>query len=160
MRDLNDLHHIPEAALSVRLPWTIWLAAGVKPVENRGRKLTTQWIARHPGPVFLHAGVWWDEREIAETIEEFGPIAARAGFKTPPLAEIKSLRGCLIGAARIVGCVEAMDSPWFFGPFGWVMSDPVLLKTPVRCAGALSFFEVPEPIRRAVRDEIAGRIAA
>lgn len=157
---LHDLSGVPEAALSIRLPWAWWVASGAKPVENRNRRLTPRWIAIHPGRVFLHAGVWWNEREVAETIEEFAPIAARAGVETPTITELKALRGCLIGAARIVDCVEKMDSPWFFGRYGWVMSENVLFETPVRCVGALSFFRVDDSLRRAVRDEITGRTAA
>lgn len=140
----HDLSGVPEAALSIRLPWAWWVASGAKPIENRSWRVGKRVIGRR---VFIHAGVWWSAREIAAIVEEFAPIARAAGVETPTLDHLMSLRGRLIGAARIVDCVEASDSPWFFGPHGIVMSDPVLFKTPVRCVGALSFFRVDDSVR-------------
>lgn len=52
-------------------------------------------------------------------------------------------RGCIVGSVEIVDCVTASPSPWFFGPVGFVLRDPVPLAQPVPCKGALGFFPVP-----------------
>ena len=51
--------------------------------------------------------------------------------------------GGIIGTAEIVDCVEASDSPWFFGPFGLVLTNvhPVPF-IPVK--GALGLFKWKE----------------
>lgn len=53
--------------------------------------------------------------------------------------QISLQRGGIIGVAEIVDCVEASDSPWFFGRYGFVLRNarPVDF-IPVK--GALGFF--------------------
>lgn len=45
----------------------------------------------------------------------------------------------------MAGCVREMDSPWFFGPYGFVMRHGVSLPL-IPCRGQLGFFDVPEAI--------------
>lgn len=50
-------------------------------------------------------------------------------------------RGGIVGRAEIVDCVESSDSPWFVGPFGFVLRN--IEPLPFRpYKGALGFFEV------------------
>lgn len=54
-------------------------------------------------------------------------------------------RGGIVGEATLVDCVTVSDSPWFFGPYGFVLEDvrPLPFR-PYR--GALGFFEAtPNP---------------
>lgn len=54
-------------------------------------------------------------------------------------------RGGIVGCVEIVDCVTRHNSPWFFGPCGFVLQNPYPLKfTPWR--GQLGFFEVPAMI--------------
>jgi hypothetical protein len=47
--------------------------------------------------------------------------------------------GGIIGQVDIVDCVDKSASPWFVGPFGFVLRNPRIL--PFRpCKGALGFF--------------------
>jgi len=43
--------------------------------------------------------------------------------------------------AKIVDCVDYSDSPWFFGPVGFVLEDAEPLDF-VPCKGRLNFFDV------------------
>lgn len=54
--------------------------------------------------------------------------------------------GAIIGEVDITGCVEYSDSPWFLGPYGFTLANPVLYDEPIPCKGALGFFEpdIPE----------------
>jgi hypothetical protein len=47
---------------------------------------------------------------------------------------------------EIVDCVSESSSPWFFGKYGFVLSNPRVLRNPIPCKGALGFFDVPYPI--------------
>ena len=50
--------------------------------------------------------------------------------------------GGIVGVANIVDCVNNSDSPWFFGPYGFVL-DEVKEVEFIPCNGMLSFFQVP-----------------
>lgn len=51
-------------------------------------------------------------------------------------------RGGFIGTAEIVDCVSRSDSPWFFGPYGFVLrnAEPIPFHP---CRGALGFWRYP-----------------
>ena len=54
------------------------------------------------------------------------------------------MRRCaaLIGEVTITACVKESSSPWFVGPYGFVLANPVLYKEPIPYRGQLGFFEV------------------
>ena len=64
-------------------------------------------------------------------------------------------RGGVVGMARIVDCVEKMESQWFFGRYGFVLRDAFPLPL-MPCRGALGFFrltlEVCQQVSAAVRN--------
>lgn len=121
-------------ALSVRQPWAWAILCAGKDIENRS------WSTRQRGRVFIHAAksALRDEYEEAAAF-----IAERSAIAVPRRAAIP--RGMLIGSVEIVDCVSASDSPWFVGPFGFVLRNPELIE-PVPCVGRLGFFE-PEGVR-------------
>lgn len=117
-------------ALTIRQPWAWCILAG-KPVENR------KWYTPYRGPILLHAAKGMTRDEYEECAE----FAARLGLDLPPAAKLP--RGGIIGQASIVACVDRHDSPWFFGPYGFVLDDVRPLPfTPLK--GALGLFDVPE----------------
>ena len=128
--------NMPENALSVRQPWASAIILRGKDVENRGWKCPSRWIGQR---VLIHAG----KALTADEIESFkatvdtipGGWATDGGnmiVRNLPL-------GGIIGSVEIVGCVEKSDSPWFCGPFGFVLARPEPL--PFRpCRGMLGFF--------------------
>ena len=60
------------------------------------------------------------------------------------------ITGAIIGEIDITGCVDHSDSPWFFGPYGFTLANPVLYDKPIPCKGMLRFFEpdidIPERV--------------
>ncbi|MBW7932464.1 MAG: ASCH domain-containing protein [Gemmatimonadaceae bacterium] len=115
-------------ALSVRQPWAWLLAHGYKDVENRA------WPTALRGPILLHAGQSVDKEGDAWLRQRLGPAVP-----LPPLASLP--RGGIVGRAHLVDCVRASPSPWFFGPFGFVLADAAPLPfQPMR--GMLGFFRV------------------
>lgn len=125
-------------ALSIRQPWAWLILHAGKTVENRS------WPTKYRGPVLIHAGKGMTRAEY-EDAADFAHFCC--GVNEMELFE-NLQRGGIVGRARIVDCVTASDSPWFVGPFGFVLADVQPLPfRPFR--GALGFFDVPAEQERA-----------
>lgn len=126
---------LPAAALSIRQPWCAFIVHGLKPVENRS------WKTNFRGPVLIHAGT--RPADAFEGEDEFWQEVLGRPFPEEMLGRGSALApmGGIVGVADIVDCVTAHPSPWFFGPFGFVLANARPLPfTP--CKGALGFFKV------------------
>lgn len=123
-------------ALSIRQPWAWFIVNGFKNVENR------IWRTDFRGEFLIHAsaGCTFEEYHDAYVFaEQAAKILPRNFPNFPCFADLQ--RGGIVGKARLVDCVAASDSPWFTGPFGFVLADVQPLPfTP--CKGMLKFFEV------------------
>lgn len=148
-----DLSQLPDKALSIRQPWAWAIIHAGKDVENRN------WSTKFRGPVCIHAakgGVEADPDYRGHALRhrlKHGFEAAREQIKLAQYALCDQgqqnavvpknantlLRGGIIGLAEIVDCVDASESPWFMGRYGFVLRNvrPVPF-IPVK--GALSFF--------------------
>jgi hypothetical protein len=106
-------------ALSIKQPYPHHIFHDGKDVENR------DWPTRGRGWFIIHAGVSKTELYMDDPKEAAMP------------------RGGIVGMARIVDCVEQMDSRWFYGRYGFVLRDafPVQL---IPCRGQLGFFTPPQ----------------
>lgn len=94
-------------ALSIQQPWAWLIVKGYKDIENRS------WPTKHRGKILIHAGKKFDRD---------GYDFVRQNFPTIPLPDPGNFNlGGIVGEAQIVGCVRASWSPWFFGPFGFVL---------------------------------------
>lgn len=135
-------------ALSVRAPWWWFILHCGKDIENR------DWPTNFRGTVYLHASKWWVTREVEDDFDyAIGDFeTANNTFITTDLTEpeveaatlrkIRERGGCIVGTVEIVGCVKQSDSPWFNGPYGFVLRNPKPLDTPIPYKGALGFFDV------------------
>lgn len=87
-----------------------------------------------------------------EEYKDCDAYAANRGVMIPPYAQLE--RGGIVGIANLVGCVQQHPSPWFAGPYGWVMQDARPIEF-IPCPGELKLFspsdEVQEMVRRAVQ---------
>ena len=114
-------------ALSIRQPWASLIISGIKPVENR------TWKSSYRGPLLIHAGKNMD-------MEAYNWLKSDVGVKKVVRGSI-FLRGGIIGKVNMIDCVEAYESEWFEGPYGFVFEKPEKIKLyPVN--GKLSFFDV------------------
>ena len=52
--------------------------------------------------------------------------------------------GAIVGEITITDCVDTSSSPWFCGPFGFLLSDPLTYDSPIPYRGQLGFFQVEE----------------
>lgn len=113
-------------ALSIMQPWAWLIAHGWKDIENRS------WPTMFRGPVLIHAGKRLDP-DFEDAADWIWPNIER-----PDDFE----RGGIVGEAEIVGCVSSSRSPWFCGPYGFLVRNARPL--PFRpCRGQLGFF-VPD----------------
>ena len=126
-------------ALSIRQPWAWLVVSGYKDVENR------TWATRFRGRVYVHAGRAAMPAGSFPAQEEY---IRRAGIWIPEDLP----RGAIVGEVDIVDCVELAESPWFCGPYGWVVAEPLRYEVPIPCRGKLGFFRVDERAIRGYND--------
>lgn len=134
-------------ALSIRQPWASLIIKCGKGIENRC------WPTKMRGRVLVHAAKGMTRSEYEDGIL-FAIDAIRADPRNANATQTITLRdfgfafdelprGGIIGSVEIVDCVRSSDSPWFMGPYGFVLRDPQPLPfLPLK--GALGFFEVPQ----------------
>lgn len=125
-------------ALSIRQPWASAIVHLGKNVENR------TWSTTYRGPILIHAAKTISRDDMLA----FDEVAAVAGVKFDGTGTLPL--GCIIGQADIVDCISkdrvfrrdaAYGSPWFFGPYGFVLENVKPLQPRV-CKGKLGFFDV------------------
>jgi hypothetical protein len=118
-------------ALSIRQPWAWLIVNGYKDIENRS------WQTRYRGPVLIHTGRLLGAEEKADCYH----VRKKFGIDVPSSFDL----GGIVGIATIIDCVDHSRSPWFNGPFGFVLVKVQPLPWfPLR--GALGFFDVPDDI--------------
>jgi hypothetical protein len=147
-------------ALSVRAPWWWAILHGGKDTENR------KWSTNFRGTILLHASNWHGISDIRDDLEfieltiratgcklsDIGPRTFMVGglptttYGLADLPELQAARGSIVGKVDIIDCVSHSDSRWFFGPYGFVLANPVAFETPIPWKGALGFFEVPDDL--------------
>ena len=113
-------------AITVRQPWASLIVAAAKDIENR------TWSTRYRGPLLIHAA---SAAARPAAWQEARALCARLGIPLPTDLP----RGGVIGVADLVDCVIDHESPWFEGPFGFVLARARALPF-APCAGALSLW--------------------
>ncbi len=147
-------------ALTIHQPWAWAIVAGHKPVENRKwippREFVGQWL-------FIHAGKTLDMPAVEKVRAEVGGPAL-----LNPERDLAT--GAILGCARYVGTatedpqfrvpgVEVSDpephleSPWYVGPFGWVLATPVKFKDPVPARGMQKLWKPREDVLAECREQ-------
>lgn len=134
-------------ALSIRQPWAYLIIHAAKDVENR------DWPTRLRGSVLIHAGKtmtqadYWACALFCSSLPD-GVIPN--DFEFPPFDELKAQCGGIVGHMKIADCVTDHPSPWFCGPYGFVIEAAGTLPfTP--CKGALGFFKPSTPNEKGQR---------
>lgn len=113
-----------QKALSVRQPYAWLIVAGHKAIENR------TWNTHYRGPLLIHAAKKPHEHDAADILKRYG-VRVPADLTT----------GAVIGVVELVDVVTSHDSPWFSGPFGFILAKPRVLK-PRPCLGKVGMFSV------------------
>ena len=127
-------------ALSVRQPWDWSILYLRKDIENRN------WSPNNPGRRFrgeflLHAGKKPDWRFTREDLADLYELSTSPRIRIDEIPDPSAFPGgALIGKARITGVITESASPWFMGPLGLVVDNPVAFSKPIPCNGQLGFF--------------------
>jgi len=121
-------------ALSLLQPWAHLVIYGGKDIENR------TWRTTFRGRVAIHAS---QRHAMSEYFSASDLINTRSiGAETPN----EVTYGAVIGTVEIVDCINHSDSPWFCGPYGFVLRNPQPLAKPVFCRGSLGLWDWEPPI--------------
>ena len=134
-------------ALSIRQPWAHAILHWGKDLENRS------WPTKIRGRVLIHAAA----RPAGCGLEVLDRLIATdhpAGAGAPRVPadwreQLPDLpMGGIIGSVEIVGCVSRHDaraaaSPWFGGPYGFLLASPQPC-TFVPMPGRQKFFRLPD----------------
>ena len=114
-------------ALSIRQPWAWLIANGHKDIENRS------WKTDRRGRIAVHA---------SKSFDKDGYAWVKRNFPDIDIPELNGFRfGGVVGTVVICDCVTEFDSPWFAGPYGFVLEEPEEIEF-VELPGKLSFFDV------------------
>ena len=111
--------------LSIQQPWAWAICNLGKDIENRS------WPTKVRGAFLIHAGKRVDQDGYDYLYDEWR-------VEAPDKKNI----GCggIVGIADIVDCVSKSSSPWFFGPFGFVLREQrPLAFMPLK--GTVKFFD-------------------
>lgn len=124
---------LPPKALSIRQPWAWAIINAGKDIENRS------WRTKYRGPVCIHAAKGMTLGEW----DEAGYFMFRTLGIIPPQKPDVHMGG-IIGVVDIIDCVSQSESPWFFGDYGFVLTNhrPVDF---IPCRGKLGFFDWRSP---------------
>ena len=131
--------------LSIRQPWAWLIVNGYKDIENR------TWKTKQRGTVLIHAG---KKKMSKKEWEEFQYYIAHPPYfkqyNSLPLVKLPEQKdiefGGIVGQANIIDCVNKSDSPWFEGPFGFVLENQKPLPY-FHVKGQLNFFNVDYPFK-------------
>lgn len=116
-------------ALSIRQPWAWLIVNRFKDVENR------TWKTRIRGRVLVHAGLTMKRGDYC--IAKLILAQTNPEIQMPEPKEFR--RGGIVGEVDILDCVPAHGSPWFCGPYGFVLAN-ARARLLVPCRGQLGFF--------------------
>jgi hypothetical protein len=144
--------------LSIQQPWS-WLITNpdiltacnipIKNIENRS------WATDWRGDLLLHAGVTVDGDLFTKgqlDYEYWEYKFGRAGtmlYAAMPHRKEDYQRGAIVGRATLNDVVTGSESPWFNGPYGFVLENAMPI-APIAYKGALKIFDVPASLLKEV----------
>jgi len=93
-------------ALTIRQPWAWLIVNGIKNIENRS------WHTNYRGYFYIHSSLKIDE-------QSYQILKANKKLQLPKIKHLQT--GGIIGKAKLVSCTTKSKSPWFTGPYGFIM---------------------------------------
>ena len=131
---------LPRMAISIRQPWAWAILHAGKDIENR------DWRTSFRGPVCIHAAKGMTRAEYDAANHSIQEAVGRVDQEWLDLwhgvtpAPYKLERGGIVGVAEITDCISGSRSPWFFGRWGFVLTNARRVEF-IQCKGALGFFD-------------------
>lgn len=150
-------------ALSVKLPWA-WLMFQVdrpdiivKDIENRS--YATSWR----GTIAIQASKKFTAEDVYSA-QDFIYSRSVGAIELPSRKDLEQYAGRIIGTVDIMDCIHGEDltilSPWFVGPYGWVLKNPLNLGTPIPCRGRIDpiLWDVPADVLLEINKQLGGKL--
>jgi hypothetical protein len=146
-------------AITLWRPWPFALfydSPLAKDVENRTwpppARILGQRIAIHAGKKYDHEAA----EDIADMLDlSVLPPEAEHGGIVGVVTIDRFIRGGRCGYGQAIPRGDpAFKSMWFFGPYGWVLTDKIALLEPIPCRGAQGLWTVPPDVERLVLEQI------
>lgn len=127
--------------LTIRQPWASLIVSGVKDIENRS------WRTSYRGRLAICAA--------AGTPRTESPLLA--DLMTPDAIQ-QLPRGVIIGVVTLTDCLSATplfeSRRWFEGPYGFVLTDPCVFRTPIPHRGQLWLERPSKELRQRLTAEL------
>lgn len=145
-------------AITLKHPWAFAVARLDKRIENRTWKpppsLIGRRIAIHGGAIPKGDSAFADTMfDVKVILRDIITAEYMSKLSTAQVNWIRA-RNCnvlrtwitpgIVATATLKSVVTTSDSPWFFGPYGWVLEDVEPLETPVPHRGAQGLWPVSE----------------
>lgn len=156
----------PHYALSIRSPWSSAIVDGVKRIENRSWKPKSNALGQR---IFIHTSGTYgkEERADANNLAHLGLYEFPEGRHEPhciigsarvvgfifdeeterehefvvDYIEKDSPTGEYSPVALMAVLHELLNDPWFQGPVGWILDEPVRYQEPVYAKGKLGVWK-------------------
>jgi len=144
------------AALTLWPEWAYAVARLGKRVENRTwiqRPLKGKWLCIHGGK-YIGGERGGGAGEVAEVLSVGGIRGYTRAELDAHLAAARACQGKIVAIAKVADFVKADPSPWFFGPWGWVLSDVQVLREPVAARGMSGVWSIQGELLQQVRDQL------
>ena len=140
MTMINTSYEPKKAILGLTLhqPWADLISEGYKCIENRTWKPPEELIGCY---IAIHAGKVYDPLAAFIVQQRFG-IQMKCDEEIP--------LGAIVAVARLEAVLTDSDDPWFYGPYGWVLSDVTPIE-PIPCRGARKLWALSEETLQQVR---------
>ena len=133
--------------LTLWQPWDVAFVKWGKPLENRSwplpRHLAGHYVALHRGLHYDLEGAAWLTRN--RELLGLAPDTVIPGKQKKP---------GIVAVARLLGNVTASPSPWFFGPFAWVLEDVTPIEF-IEVKGKMGLWNLEPELLEQVRDHYA-----
>lgn len=126
-------------ALTIKQPWASLILHHGKDIENR------KWVFpdhMRGQRIAIHASKRLDHTEYVSAVEH-------CHFSSIPSFDLKPKDlplGKIIGTIELETFGTNFRSPWFTGPIGWKLKDPIALLEPIPAKGALGLWTIPSDI--------------
>lgn len=127
-------------ALTIKEPWLWAILHGGKRIENRSYS---------PPARFAHARI---ALHASKSYDQDG--ADFLWHRNLTFTQLDLRPGCIVATALIDGCTMSSDDPWFFGPFGWLLSDIRILMQPLPARGMLGLWPVNDVLVAKINEQL------
>jgi len=125
-------------ALTIKQPWVHFIFNDSKDIENRSwainEKYLNKWIAIHSG------------KSIDSMVD------------TNSSAVKDLILGSVVGLVKFSECNRKSTSKWAItGQYHWHISEKLLLPNPIKCKGALKFWNLPDLVQTEIDSFLGDR---